>query len=487
MPQTAAPTDTATQASRRDVLQAGAFAAAVATLGAGAAMANVPKSRPHILYILADDLGFADLGHRGSNIATPNIDALAAGGVRLREFYTQPLCTPTRAALMTGRYPMRYGLQMGVIPSGASYGLDPAEQTLPALLKSAGYRTSLVGKWHLGHADEKFWPRQRGFDSFYGALIGEIDHFQHSSHGVKDWFRDNRPIDEQGYDTELFGAEAIRQIGAHDRTVPLFLYLAFTAPHTPLQAPQAWLDRYAHIKDENRRAYAAMVSAMDHQVGLVLQALKVRGMLEDTLVVFHSDNGGTRDKMFVGEGEVGGDLPASNGILREGKGTVYEGGVRVDAIVSWAGRLKPADVTGPFHVVDMLPTLAALAGATPAPHGPLDGVNFWPTLTAGTAAPRTQIIPNIDPTTGSIREGDWKLVWTAPLPPRIELFNLKTDPSEKTNVADQHPEIVKRLQDKVIRLAAEMVPPHFAGNALAAALSQPPNFPAHLGLTPKGH
>jgi arylsulfatase A-like enzyme len=159
----------------------------------------------------------------------------------------------------------------------------------------------------------------------------------------------------------------------------------------------------------------------------------------------------------------------------------------VDAIVSWAGRLKPADVTGPFHVVDMLPTLAALAGATPAPHGPLDGVNFWPTLTAGTAAPRTQIIPNIDPTTGSIREGDWKLVWTAPLPPRIELFNLKTDPSEKTNVADQHPEIVKRLQDKVIRLAAEMVPPHFAGNALAAALSQPPNFPAHLGLTPKGH
>jgi hypothetical protein len=353
MPQTAAPTDTATQASRRDVLQAGAFAAAVATLGAGAAMANVPKSRPHILYILADDLGFADLGHRGSNIATPNIDALAAGGVRLREFYTQPLCTPTRAALMTGRYPMRYGLQMGVIPSGASYGLDPAEQTLPALLKSAGYRTSLVGKWHLGHADEKFWPRQRGFDSFYGALIGEIDHFQHSSHGVKDWFRDNRPIDEQGYDTELFGAEAIRQIGAHDRTVPLFLYLAFTAPHTPLQAPQAWLDRYAHIKDENRRAYAAMVSAMDHQVGLVLQALKVRGMLEDTLVVFHSDNGGTRDKMFVGEGEVGGDLPASNGILREGKGTVYEGGVRVDAIVSWAGRLKPADVTGPFHVVDI--------------------------------------------------------------------------------------------------------------------------------------
>jgi arylsulfatase A-like enzyme len=269
--------------------------------------------------------------------------------------------------------------------------------------------------------------------------------------------------------------------------VPLFLYLAFTAPHTPLQAPKAWLDRYAHIKDDNRRAYAAMVSAMDHQVGLVIDALKARGMLDDTLIVFHSDNGGTRDKMFVGEGEVGGDLPASNGALREGKGTVYEGGVRVDAILSWAGQLKPSDAQGPFHVVDMLPTLAALAGATPRPAGPLDGVNFWPAVAAGAAAPRTEIVPNIDLTTGSLRDGDWKLVWTSTLPPVVELFNLKTDPSEKTNVADRHPEIVTRLQDRVIKLAAEQRPPYFAGNALAAALSQPPNFPAHLGLSPKAH
>lgn len=477
-------TASAAAPSRRDVLRAGAFSAAVATLGAGAAFARASGTRPHIVYILADDLGFADLGHRGSDIATPNIDRLASGGVRLKEFYTQPLCTPTRAALMTGRYPMRYGLQMGVIPSGASYGLDTAEQTLPALLKSVGYRTSLVGKWHLGHADRKYWPRQRGFDSFYGALIGEIDHFEHSSHGVKDWFRDNTPIDEQGYDTELFGAEAVRQIGAHDRKVPLFLYLAFTAPHTPLQAPKAWLDRYAHIADANRRAYAAMISAMDHQVGQVLAALQARGMLEDTLIVFHSDNGGTRDKMYVGEGAVGGELPASNGKLREGKGSVYEGGVRVDAILSWKGRLKPAEVTGPFHVVDMLPTLAALAGARPTPAGTLDGVDFWPTVTAGATPPRTEIVPNIEPTTGSIRDGDWKLVWTSPLPPKVELFNLKTDPSETTNLADRHPEILKRLQDRVIKLASEQVPPHFAFNALSAALSQPPNFPADLGLAP---
>jgi arylsulfatase A-like enzyme len=468
-------------ASRRDLLKSGAFAAAVAALGAGQAMGKAARSRPNIVYILADDLGFADLGYRGSDIATPNIDRLAAGGVRLKEFYTQPLCTPTRAALMTGRYPLLYGLQMGVIPSGASYGLNPDEQTLPAVLKSAGYRTSLVGKWHLGHADQKFWPRQRGFDSFYGALIGEIDHFEHSSHGVKDWFRDNEPVSETGYDTDLFGTEAVRQIGAHDRKVPLFLYLAFTAPHTPLQAPKAWLDRYAHIADGNRRVYAAMVSAMDHQIGQVLQALKSRGMLQDTLIVFHSDNGGTRDKMYVGEGAVGGDLPASNGILREGKGSLYEGGVRVDAILNWAGQLQPGEVKGPFHVVDMLPTLATLAGATPKPVGPLDGMDIWPAVARGAAAPRTDLVLNVELTSGSVREGDWKLVWTSPLPPKVELFNLRDDPSEKTNVADRHPEKVQNLQARVIKLAEQMAPPYFAGNALAAALSQPPNFPHQRG------
>lgn len=486
------PADADTEASggvdRRGVLGGMGFAAATAALFGVEQAARAAAARPHIIYILVDDLGFADLGYRGSDIATPNIDALARGGVKLREFYTQPLCTPTRAALMTGRYPLRYGLQMGVIPSGASYGLDTAEQTLPALLKSVGYRTSLVGKWHLGHADQKYWPRQRGFDSFYGALIGEIDHFEHSSHGVKDWFRDNAPIHETGYDTELFGAEAIRQINGHDARTPLFLYLAFTAPHTPLQAPKAWLDRYAHIADENRRAYAAMVSAMDDQVGKVLAALKASGMLANSLIVFHSDNGGTRDKMYVGEGAVGGDLPASNGALREGKGSVYEGGVRVDAIVSWAGRLKPAEVTGPFHVVDMLPTLAAIAGAAPKPAGPLDGVNVWPAITGATPSPRTDLVLNVELTQGSVRDGDWKLVWTSPLPPKVELFNLRTDPAEATNIADRHPQKVAELQARVIKLAEQMVPPYFAGNALAAALSQPPNFPASVtGARPAHH
>ncbi len=162
-------------------------------------------ARPNILYILADDLGFADVGFKGSDIETPNIDALAAGGAHLTHFYTQPLCTPTRAALMTGRWPLRYGLQTGVIPSGATYGLAQDERLLPELLGEAGYKTALVGKWHLGHGDRALWPRQRGFQHFYGPLVGEIDHFKHEAHGVTDWYRDNELLVEEGYDTDLFG------------------------------------------------------------------------------------------------------------------------------------------------------------------------------------------------------------------------------------------------------------------------------------------
>lgn len=465
---------------RRELLKGSAFVAATAALLGMEQAARAGRKPPHILYILADDLGFADLGYRGSDIATPNIDRLAAGGLKLEQFYTQPLCTPTRAALMTGRYPMRYGLQMGVIPSGASYGLDTSERTLPEALKTAGYRTSLVGKWHLGHADRKFWPRQRGFDSFYGSLIGEIDHFKHSSHGVVDWFRDNERVIEEGYDTDLFGAEAVRQIGGHDPKTPLFLYLAFTAPHTPLLAPQAWLDRYAHIKDENRRAYCAMVSAMDHQIGQVLKALDARGMTRDTLIIFHSDNGGTRDRMFVGEAEVGGELPASNGSLRAGKGTVYEGGTRVDAIVSWKGRIAPGTAKGPFHVVDMMPTLTRLAGASTAGSKPLDGMDIWPAISGG-ANPRTGLVLNIEPTTGSVRDGDWKLVWYPALPSKVELFNLADDPTEAKDLAAANPAKVAHLQEMVVKLSHEMQQPHFLTNALAATLSPPPNFPDGLG------
>lgn len=461
--------------TRRDILAGSAgFLAAVAGLSvlAGRAQAKDSK-RPHIVYILADDLGFADVGFRGSDILTPHIDKLAAGGVVLQHFYTQPLCTPTRAALMTGRYPLRYGLQVGVIPSGGRYGLAQDEFILPQVLKQAGYATRMIGKWHLGHADRAFWPRQRGFDYFYGALVGEIDHFKHEAHGVTDWYRDNELVVEEGYDTELFGADAVRQIAAHDPATPLFLYLAFTAPHTPYQAPQAYLDRYPDMADPNRRTYAAMVSAMDDQIGQVVAALEAKGIREDTLIVFHSDNGGTRSKMFVGEGAVGGDLPPRNDPLRDGKGSVYEGGTRVVALANWPGHLVAGQSEGVMHVVDILPTFAALAGADTGKTKSLDGKDVWKAFEAGQASPRKDMVYNIDPGTGALRDGKWKLVWTATLPPKVELFDLAADPSEQKDLSAAHPEKVAELQDRVIDLARSMAPPLFFATALGATLSQP--------------
>ncbi|MDE1570454.1 arylsulfatase B [Aquabacter sp. P-9] len=469
--------------TRRDVLAGSAgFMAAVAGLSALSAPARAQTGaggapRPHIVYILADDLGFADVGFQGSDIKTPNIDKLAATGAKLGQFYTQPMCTPTRAALLTGRYPMRYGLQTGVIPSGATYGLATDEFLLPQALKSVGYSTALVGKWHLGHGKREYWPRQRGFDYFYGALVGEIDHFKHDAHGVEDWYRDNTVVHEEGYDTELFGADAVRLIGAQDPKTPLFLYLAFTAPHTPFQAPQAYIDRYAHIQDPSRRVYAAMITAMDDQIGKVVEALEKRGMRENTLIVFHSDNGGTRNKMFVGEGAVAGELPASNAPLRDGKGSLYEGGTRVAAVANWPGRIAPGTLDGVMHVVDMLPTLAKLAGADLARSKPLDGMDVWTSLASGKGSPRPGVVYNVEPTQGAVREGAWKLYWHAVLPPKVELFNLDQDPGEKTDLSAQHPDKVAALQDHVVALARTMAPPLFYQAALSATLSDAPSTP----------
>ncbi len=472
---TPADTGNAKGPTRRDILAGSAgFLAAVMGLSSLASRAQAQsQKRPHIVYILADDLGFADVGFQGSDILTPHIDRLAAEGAILRNFYTQPLCTPTRAALMTGRYPLRYGLQVGVIPSGGRYGLAQDEFILPQALKEAGYATRMVGKWHLGHADRAFWPRQRGFDYFYGTLVGEIDHFKHEAHGVTDWYRDHDLVVEPGYDTELFGADAVRQIEGHDPATPLFLYLAFTAPHTPYQAPQVYLDRYPDIADENRRAYAGMVSAMDDQIGLVVAALEAKGIRDDTLIVFHSDNGGTRSKMFVGEGAVAGDLPPRNDPLREGKGSLYEGGTRVIALVNWPGHITPGKSDGVMHVVDMLPTIAALAGADTGKAKALDGMDVWQALGAGQASPRQDMVYNIDPGTGALRDGKWKLVWTATLPPSVELFDLDADPSETNDLSAANPERVAELQDRVVELARSMVPPLFFATALGATLSQP--------------
>jgi arylsulfatase A-like enzyme len=248
-------------------------------------------------------------------------------------------------------------------------------------------------------------------------------------------------------------------IEKHNSSTPLFLYLAFTAPHTPFQAPPEYIDRFHNIADENRRTYAAMVSVMDDEVGKVVAALEKRAMRENTIIIFQSDNGGVVNSLFSGDSKVTGQLPADNGPYRDGKGTLYEGGTRVAAFVNWPGKVRPGTIQGMVHVVDMYPTLAALAGAKLGKNKPLDGMDVWSAISEGKPSPRSEIVYNVDPMAGAVRRGDWKLVWKASLPQKLELFNLAQDRSETTNLADQNPEKVKELQARITQLAGEMAPP----------------------------
>jgi arylsulfatase A-like enzyme len=450
-------------------------------MSAGTAPAEAQAPRPHIVYIVADDLGWKDVGYHGSEIRTPNIDRLAQDGARLEQFYVQPMCTPTRAALLTGRYPFRYGLQTLVIPTPSKYGLPTDERLLPQALKEAGYRTVMVGKWHLGHADRKYWPRQRGFDYHYGSMVGEVDYFTHSSGNVRDWYRNDRPLKEEGYVTQLWGKDAVARIDAHDPKTPLFMYLAFTAPHAPYQAPKAYLEQYRQIEDPTRRTYAAMVTAMDDEIGKVVAALDRKKMRENTLIVFMSDNGGNRSAMLSGDTDVSKlKLPADNGPYRGGKGMLYEGGTRVAALANWPGRIKPGEVKGMMHVVDMFPTLAGLAGAAGDKGKPLDGLDVWSTISEGKPSPRHEIVYNVEPFRAGIRQDDWKLIWRTPLPSALELYDVAQDPFEKTNLADSYPEIVAQLQKRVEELARESAKSLFLVDALGTvkgAAHGPPALP----------
>jgi len=447
-----------------------------------AAPAPSPNQKPNILFIVADDLGWKDVGYHGSDIKTPNIDHLASQGARMEQFYSLPMCTPTRAALMTGRYPFRYGLQTMVIPAAGTYGMATDEYTAPQALKDAGYSTAIIGKWHLGHADQKYWPRQRGFDYQYGPLIGEIDYFTHEAEGVVDWYRDNEVVKEEGYSTTLLGNDAVKYIGLHNVAQPMYLYLTFNAPHTPYQAPQEYLDRYKNIADPSRRAYAASITAMDDQIGRVVDALSKKKMLDNTLIVFMSDNGGTRNPMFSGAiadvSKV--KIPCDNGPYREGKGMNYEGGTRVVAFASWPGHVKPGVNNEVMHAVDWYTTLVSLAGGSTAKSKPLDGMNMWETVSSGKTSPRTEVVYNIEPYRAAVRQGDWKLVWKIALPNKVELFNIAADPGEKDNLAAQHPDIVAKLQARTQELFAQGQPPLFMQQAFGqiqkwAAL--PPAFP----------
>ncbi len=418
--------------------------------------------QPHVVFIIADDLGFADVGYHGSDIMTPAIDTIAKEGARLERLYALPFCTPTRASIMTGRYPFRYGLQTAAIPADGKYGLDTNEYLLPEMLKKAGYRTAIVGKWHLGHADKKYWPLNRGFDYQYGPLLGEVDYYTHSAKGKRDWYENQKPLIEEGYATHLIGRTAVKVIQEHNPDLPLFLYLTFTAPHAPYQVPKEYEEKYPDIEDETRRVYAGMVTAMDDEIARVLAKLDQKGMRDDTLVIFMSDNGGNRTAMFSGESDVSElTLPASNAPYRGGKGTILEGGTRVVGAVSWPGHIKPGAIANPIHVVDFLPTIVNLAGASTNGSKPLDGVDQWPRISGASGPVRTEVVYNIEPYRAAVSNGNWKLIMKAGIPPVANLYDLSTDPAEERDLANSHQEIVAELQELILSHTNQTRPPLF--------------------------
>lgn len=430
------------------------FVFAVSLFGATVAQA---LDKPHIVYILADDLGWKDVGFHGGKVRTPNLDRLAAQGVVFNAFYVQPFSSQTRAALLTGRYPMRYGLQTLSIGPASQYGLPAQERTLAQALKETGYKTALIGKWQLGHAKPEMGPTRRGFDYFYGTLTGNVG-AQIGKGAKTDWRRNEQPVTDDGFVTTLIAKDAVSRIDAHDTQAPLFMLLSFTAPAAPLGAPKEFVDAYRDVPDETRRTYAAAVTALDDAVGQVVRALEKKKMLEQTLIVFHSDNGGAIPMKFpTGDGDV--DKPgADNDIYREGKGSLYEGGVRVVALASWPGKLQKSVVTSMVHVTDMYPTLLQLAGAKLDQPKKPDGLDVWPALAGTGANPRNEVLINVEDFRGAIRVGEWKLIVRAVLPTKIELFNIGNDPEESENQANTYPDRVKELLAKLNAYAYDMAP-----------------------------
>ncbi|KAL0965326.1 hypothetical protein UPYG_G00279800 [Umbra pygmaea] len=466
------------------------------------------KNPPHIVFILADDFGWNDVGYHGSEINTPNLDKLSAKGVRLENYYVQPLCTPSRNQLMTGRYQIHTGMQHQIIWPCQPYCVPLEEKLLPQLMREAGYATHMVGKWHLGMYRKDCLPTRRGFDSYFGYLTGSEDYFDHHrchpipALNVTRCALDLRDGEEVAtgytgiYSTQLFTDRVTGIISKHDREKPLFLYVALQAVHDPLQAPERYITPYSFIKDGHRRKYAGMVSAMDEAVGNITLALQHTGLWDNTVLLFSTDNGG---QTLSG---------GSNWPLRGRKWSLWEGGVRGVGFVTSPLIKQPGTISHQLiHISDWLPTLVGLAGGSTNGTKPLDGFNVWNAISKGYASPRLELLHNIDPfyvdiapcpgqgfqgsvndasvkgvgsssmsafnvsIHAAIRSSQWKLLtgypgcdrwfprpgsenssetqsweWGSgdPLKP-VMLFDVEADPQERQEVSDKHPDIVDNL------------------------------------------
>lgn len=446
------------------ILKPARILASISVMAACGVTAVAAPAKPNVIIIVADDMGNADTGFQGCrDIPTPHLDALAKSGVRCTNGYvSHPFCSPTRAGLMTGRYQQRFGHENNPVfkPGDTTAGLPVTETLLPKLLRDAGYATGWVGKWHLGAA-ECFHPNTRGFTDAYGFLGGGHQYFADGLNKPEVEYytplqRNGKETAETGYLTDIFGREAVAFVERHAKE-PFFLYLAFNCPHVPLQAPDHYLSRMgSEVSDAKRKTYAAMVIAQDDAVGKLMEKLRTLGLEENTLICFISDNGGP-----VGERSNG----SSNGALRAGKGTVYEGGIRVPFVLRWKGMLPAGrEYHQPVISLDLTKTTLELAGGHEADGKPMDGVNLLPFLKGEkSGSPHGTLYWRAGGGDQfAVRQGDMKLV-VRKGETKPELFDLAKDAAESKDLAEALPDKVKQLDALRQKWNGELVAPVFGG------------------------
>ena len=400
-----------------------AFIIACGKLGSADETAK-SKLMPNILVLLADDLGWGDIGLHGGIAKTPNIDRLALEGVELTRYYAYPFCSPTRAAMLTGQMPRRFGIVHALQARDA--GLPAGLPTLPRTLKSAGYQTMLIGKWHLGASSH---PLNSGFDDFYGFLGPEIDYYTHTSrNGKVDWQRNGKTIQENGYSTFLFADEAVSLIEEWDFGRPFFLQISFNAPHFPFAAPPEYEARYPNLS-RHAATRVAMIDALDHAIGRILETLDEQGLRQNTLVMFLSDNGA--------------DQAGRNSPFRGSKGSVFEGGIHVPCLVRWPQKIDAGSICEqPVTAQDLYPTLVGATGLSLENENELDGRNRWPSIQFGKEQNRGPFL--ISAANSALYDENWKFIETES--GKTMLFEIIKDPGEAHDLISEQPAIAERLQ-----------------------------------------
>ncbi len=432
----------------RRVLSLAAIGLLLLAFPAVAIRAADKPERPNVIVIMTDDMGYGDLGCYGSrDIKTPHLDRLAATGVRLTNFYSNgPVCTPTRAALMTGRWQQRVGLEWAIYPGQKEPGLPVGETALPKMLKDAGYATAMCGKWHLGYKPE-FGPNAHGFDEFFGLLSGNVDHYSHREvNDELDWYENTTPVEVEGYSTDLITDRAVDFLRRRRESAkPFFLYVAYNAVHWPFQPPGKPGDirKRETWHAGTRQDYAAMTEAIDAGVGKILAAVEERGATEKTLVIFTNDNGGER--------------LSDMGPLFHHKATLWEGGIRVPCLVRYPGVLPAGKVSEQSAItMDLTATVLAACGVSPPPGRHQDGIDLFPLLT-GRAPPLVRTfcwrIQRPERNQRAVRHGDFKLVRDSGYD---QLFDLSTDIGERHDLSYQHSEKAAELRGLLEEWETEM-------------------------------